>query len=127
MKSETRSWVKKAEDDLRVARHEAAAEDPVRDAIGFHCQQAAEKYLKALLCELGLRIPRIHNLAEILVLLLPFHAVLAPLKRILVTLSRYAVDDRYPGLSTSTRQMRAALRHAERVGAEARTILGLPT
>ena len=89
--------------------------------------QAAEKYLKALLCELGLRIPRIHNLAEILVLLLPFHAVLAPLKRILVTLSRYAVDYRYPGLSTSTRQMRAALRHAERVGAEARTILGLPT
>jgi hypothetical protein len=44
----------------------------------------------------------------------------------LVSRSRYAVDYRYPGWSTSTRQMRAALRHAERVRLKVRTILGLP-
>jgi HEPN domain-containing protein len=97
----------------------------VRDAVGFHCQQAAEKYLKALLCEAGLHIPHIHDLDQILVLLLSHHPSLAPLKRILVALSHYAVDYRYPGWSTSTRQMRAALRHAERVRIEVRTILGL--
>jgi predicted nucleotidyltransferase len=53
---------RKAEGDLRVARNEAAVRDPVRDAVSFHCQQAAEKYLKALLCEAGLHIPRIHDL-----------------------------------------------------------------
>jgi HEPN domain-containing protein len=126
MRSTTRAWVKKAESDLRVARNEAAQTDPERDAIGFHCQQAAEKYLKALLCEQGLPIPRIHDLDALLVLLLPHHSLLAPLQRILVSLSHFAVDYRYPGFSTSTRQMRAALNHAERVRREVRAILALP-
>jgi HEPN domain-containing protein len=82
MKRGTRSWIKKAEGDLRVARNEAAEPDPVKDAVGFHCQQAAEKYLKALLCDAGLAIPRIHDLDRLLVLLLPHHAELGPLKRI---------------------------------------------
>ena len=109
-----------------MARNEAATIDPVKDVVSFHCQQAAEKYLKALLCELGLHIPRIHDLDQLLVLLLPHHALLAHLQRILVSLSHYAVDYRYPGRSASTRDMRTALRHAERVRLEVRTILGLP-
>jgi HEPN domain-containing protein len=92
----------------------------------FLCQQAAEKHLKALLCELGLHIPRIHELDQLLVLLLPHHTILAPLRRILRSLTNYAVDYRYPGRSASTRKMHAALRHAERVRLEVRTILGLP-
>jgi HEPN domain-containing protein len=28
----------------------------------FHCQQAVEKYLKAFLKELGVAVPRIHDL-----------------------------------------------------------------
>jgi HEPN domain-containing protein len=126
MRNTTRQWVRKAESDLRVARNEAAQDNPEKDAVGFHCQQAAEKYLKALLCELGLPIPRIHELHELLVLLLPHHCDLSPLKRILVSLSRYAVEYRYPGRSASTRDMRAALAHAERVRLQVRTILGLP-
>jgi HEPN domain-containing protein len=110
---------------VRVARNEAAKPNPERDAVGFHCQQAAEKYLKALLCELSLHIPRIHELDDLLILLLPHHRQLAALKRILVSLSRFAVDYRYPGISATTRQMRAALRHAERVRLQARAILGL--
>ena len=88
-----------------MARNEAATIDPVKDVVSFHCQQAAEKYLKALLCELGLHIPRIHDLDQLLVLLLPHHALLAHLQRILVSLSHYAVDYRYPGRSASTRDM----------------------
>jgi HEPN domain-containing protein len=98
----------------------------VADAVAFHCQQAAEKYLKALLCELGLHIPRTHELDKLLVHLVPHHGILAPLQRVVVSLSRFAVDYRYPGRSASTREMRGALRHAERVRLEARTILGLP-
>jgi HEPN domain-containing protein len=126
MKSETRSWVKKAESDVRVARHEAALPNPERDAVCFHCQQAAEKYLKAILCEQGHPITRTHDLARLLRDHLSHEKSLKPLRRLLASLTRYAVDFRYPDFSASTRQMHAALRHAERVRLEARSILGLP-
>ncbi len=124
MKKETRAWVRKAESDWKVAGREAAAADrDVRDVVAFHCQQCAEKYLKALLEEHGAAIPKIHHLHQLLSLLLPFEPSLRGLKSRLVILSRYAVDYRYPGFSTSTREMRAALRHAERVRSKVRTIL----
>ena len=58
--------------------------------------------------------------------LLPHHATLVSLRRILIALSDYAIEYRYPGRSASTRKMHAALRHAERVRLSARTILGMP-
>jgi HEPN domain-containing protein len=85
----------------------------VKDAVSFHCQQAAEKFLKALLRELGLPIPRTHDLDQLLVLLLPHHGFLAPLKRILVSLSHYAAiiatlgDQRRPGRCTPRYAMRS--------------------
>ena len=47
-----REWIEKADADLEVARRmaaEAADRLRIREIVGFHCQQAAEKYLKALL------------------------------------------------------------------------------
>jgi hypothetical protein len=79
-----------------------------------------------LLQEFGLSIPKIHDLEQLLAALLPRAGSLKSLKARLVILSRYAVDYRYPGFSTSTREMRAALRHAERVRLKVRAILGLP-
>jgi HEPN domain-containing protein len=92
----------------------------------FHCQQAAEKYLKALLQELGLAVPKTHNLNDLLDLLVPHDAALAALRRRLKGLTRYAVEYRYPGLRARTREMQSALRNAERVRAELRDRLGLP-
>ena len=99
LKRATRSWVRKAEGDIRAARQLAAAADPEKDAVAFHCQPAAEKYLKALLCDLGLHIPHIHELDDLLVVVLPHYPVLRSLRRFLVGLSRYAVENRYPGES----------------------------
>jgi HEPN domain-containing protein len=92
----------------------------------FHCQQAAEKYLKALLQEHGSVVPRTHDLDDLLDLLLPHDATLAPLRKALHSLTRYAVDYRYPDMQATTRQMNAALRHVARIRGEARTRLGLP-
>lgn len=39
----------------------------------FHCQQSAEKYLKALLEELGAAIPKTHDLEDLADLLLTHH------------------------------------------------------
>ncbi len=92
----------------------------------LHCQQAAEKYLKAIFRERGHRFLHIHDLGRLLSDLLPHEPSLGPLRRILESLSQYAVEYRYPDFSATTRQMRAALRHAERVRLQVRTILGLP-
>ena len=113
MKRETAKWVRKAEQDWEVAHKLAGQKPPPRDIVCFHCQQAAEKYLKALLQESGLVMPRIHELADIVDLLLPADATLARLRRIADSLTQYAVDYRYPGEMASKRQMEAALRHVD--------------
>ncbi len=71
MKRKTLTWVRKAEDDWDAACELAARSPPLRDAVCFHCQQAAEKYLKALLQEKGGAIPKTHDLEDLLDLLLP--------------------------------------------------------
>ena len=126
MKRQTAQWVLKAEDDIESARTLAALAKPKRDAACFHCQQAAEKYLKALLQETGLAVPRTHELEDLLDLLLPQDATLAPLRRGLRSLTPYAVNFRYPGVRATTRRMQAALRQAERVRTALRARLGLP-
>jgi HEPN domain-containing protein len=47
----------------------------------FHCQQAAEKYLKALLQEKGAAVLKTHDLEDILDLLRPYDHTLTPLRR----------------------------------------------
>jgi len=81
----------------------------------FLCQQAAEKYLKALLQENGLVVPKTHELVNVLNLLLPGDASLLPLRRKSRSLTQYAVDYRYPGMMASRRQMEAAVRHVDEI------------
>jgi HEPN domain-containing protein len=126
MKRETARWVRKAEQDWEVAHKLAGETPPPRDVVCFHCQQAAEKYLKALLQENGLVVPRTHQLDDLLVLLLPGNATLARLGRKAGSLTQFAVDYRYPGLMASKRQMEAALRHVDQFRLESRGTLNLP-
>jgi HEPN domain-containing protein len=126
MNRPTAQWILKAEEDWDVARDLAARKPPPRNAVCFHCQQAAEKYLKALLQESGAAVPRTHELEDVLDLLLPFDSTLAPLRRGLHSLSRYAVEYRYPGPRATTKQMETALRKVERIRSEVRQRLGLP-
>jgi hypothetical protein len=58
-------------------------------------------------------------------LLLPVHATLSPLRRMLMSLSRFAVEYRYPNWRANARQLKAALRHVDLVRAESRELLGL--
>jgi hypothetical protein len=63
---------------------------------------------------------------DLLDLLLPHDATLAPLRRSVASLTKYAVEYRYPGVRAKTRQMQSALKAAERVRTELRDRLGLP-
>ena len=55
----TREWVTKAEEDFSVAGGLVRRRKiPAWNAICFHCQQCAEKYLKARLQEANIGFPK---------------------------------------------------------------------
>jgi HEPN domain-containing protein len=125
MKRTTREWLRKAESDFRLATAIARGTEPFHDEQCFHCQQSAEKYLKALLEELGVAVPRTHVLKDILALLMPHHPALTGVRRGLTFLTRFAVETRYPGDHASKRQAASALRWAARVRDSCRSLLGI--
>ena len=55
-----RQWISRAENDLLNVRNNLAAQEIPWDTICFHSQQAAEKYLKAVLVFYDQPIPRTH-------------------------------------------------------------------
>jgi len=126
MKQSTREWIQKAELDFQGARA-LSLRRKVRfhDLVCFHCQQSAEKYLKARLEEAGCRIPRTHDLGDLLDLLLPLEPLWAALRPALDALSDYAVDFRYPGNSANARDAKTAIQNAKAARQEARLALGL--
>lgn len=118
--------MQKAEADFAIARQSRRSKKPLlHDGVCFHCQQCSEKYLKGLLEELGLAVPRTHNLDELRRLLLPHHPVLRSLGRGAVFLTNFAVAARYPGENASLRQAKAAIRWATRIRTTARRLLGI--
>jgi len=92
-----RQWLTKADQDLAVAAHLLSEEAPFLTAAAFHAQQAAEKYLKALLVRHQVEFPKTHDLGELLDLLATADAALAQQLRAAEGLNPYAVDTRYPG------------------------------
>lgn len=67
------------------------------DLICYHCQQAAEKYLKALLLHYGQPVKRTHDLEELLDLIFPFeNSINANVYNKALIIKNYAVHIRYP-------------------------------
>jgi len=71
--------------------------------------------------EWGLPVPKIHELDDLLTLLVPRDPTLQSVRRGLRGLSRFAVEYRYPGFHADGRKAQAALRRAERIRLEVTT------
>jgi HEPN domain-containing protein len=127
MKKTTSEWVRKAEADYRLAAKLATGREPFHDQLCFHCQQAAEKYLKALLEELSLAVEKTHDLDRLLTQLLPHHPFLRSHRRGLAFLTNFAIGTRYPGDNARKRQAVSAFRCAGRVRDACRALLGIRT
>jgi len=89
-------WLDKAEEDFRVAGYLSSGETVFLSAIGFHAQQAVEKYLKALLVHHQVEFPKTHDIQELLNLLAPVAPSLAGSLRDAAELTPYGVEVRYP-------------------------------
>src|SRR5580692_5314543 len=97
MTAQTRQWVQKAEADFDAVLLLRRSRKPSRfDTIRFHCQQCAEKYLKARLQEAGVRFPRTHDLASLLSMLRMIEPGWHKMHADVVALTDAAVEFRYP-------------------------------
>ena len=92
-----RQWLEKAEEDFGVAELLLAERAPYLSAVGFHLQQAAEKYLKALLVHHQVEFPKTHDLGKLLDLLAVVEAPLTKSLEDVTNLDPYSVEARYPG------------------------------
>ena len=62
---EVQAWLRKAGDDLRSAQVDLAAAPPLIEDALFHCQQAAEKAMKAFLTAHDTTFRKTHDLDEL--------------------------------------------------------------
>jgi HEPN domain-containing protein len=93
---EVQAWIGKAENDLKNIELVLPYEDAPLDTVCFHAQQAAEKYLKALLTFLGTAFPKTHDIPELL-LLLPEDSQVPSSVGDMSDVADAAVGVRYPG------------------------------
>ncbi|PWC33605.1 HEPN domain-containing protein [Azospirillum sp. TSO35-2] len=90
------AWLTAASVDLRAGRACLSVPDPIVTAATYHCQQAAEKLVKAVLVWLDVDVPRSHDIDALVMRIprgLPLREALLPLGRF----TAYATLYRYPG------------------------------
>lgn len=95
---EVRQWLHKSDHDLRsAARLMSGDEEPLLDTAVYHCQQAAEKALKAYLTAHGVVFSKIHLLSPILSLCADIDSSFVQLSDAAELLTPLATEFRYPG------------------------------
>ncbi|HLF68703.1 MAG TPA: HEPN domain-containing protein [Gaiellaceae bacterium] len=94
---EVSAWLTRARQDLRAAEVDLRVEPPLLGDAAFHCQQAVEKALKALLAFHGRPFRKTHDIGELAVACLKHERSLEPLLRQSAPLTEYAWRFRYPG------------------------------
>ncbi len=122
---EARRWIEKADNDLRNAECVLGMrENCPTDTVCFHCQQCAEKYLKAFLIFRNTAFPRTHDLVVLLNLAEEVGGLPLRVEQV-QPLNRYSVEGRYPGdwEPIALEEASDALTMARRVREVVRTML----
>lgn len=98
-------WVESAQADLLTIENNVAADRIPWDPVCFHAQQAAEKYLKALIVRRWRQPPRTHDLRKLVELCRQYGWRLGAIDGDCETLTSRAVDSRYPDDSFRPRRL----------------------
>ena len=116
MREITNEWISKAEGDYRTADALLyEIEVPEIDTACFHCQQCAEKYIKAFLTEHDIDFPRSHGLVSLMELCFIVDASFKKIHENLRKLENYGVVIRYPGLTVPLEMAHEAFQDATTV------------
>jgi HEPN domain-containing protein len=109
-------WVRKAEEDYETATTLIRKRKrPTPNTVCFHCQQCAEKYLKAFLVQQEVVFARIHDLRELRRLAVKIDPTLDLITDLLLYLNPYAVEFRYPGEEATIEEAREAVAAMKKV------------
>jgi HEPN domain-containing protein len=92
-----RGWLAKARSDLATARLLVTGPEKHFDTGSYHCQQAAEKALKAWLTFHEVVFPKTHSLEDLLALCIPSAPGFTQFQRHAEELAPLATAYRYPG------------------------------
>jgi HEPN domain-containing protein len=114
LNDDIKAWIKKANEDFHAAHH--LHELHFFDTSCYHCQQSAEKYLKAIFAHYDEVIPRTHDLERLCFILidkgLNIHESLLDDCR---NLTSFATIVRYPGYDASHSDSYNTLKYANSV------------
>ncbi len=91
-----REWTVKGDNDLASATFLMNMRPVPLEIVGFHCQQAVEKYLKGYLVLKGVEPEKTHDLGLLLNRCIIFNSTFSELAETCALLSDYAVKARYP-------------------------------
>lgn len=112
-------WLEIIENEMRAIRNNLEGPEPAPAIAAYHCQQAAEKIVKAVLVVEGIPFRKTHDIDELVERLPSHHALRTDLKLLdrftpLATAYRYPMDEPEPPPSAETvaqwRDMIAAIR-----------------
>jgi HEPN domain-containing protein len=110
------AWMRKAEADLKAAEHLLTLNQEDYFTAAFHAQQAAEKFLKALLVRYQIAFPKTHDIQRLLDLADRADTAVKLRLASAVTLTPFGAEFRYPGEHVADIQAaRGALDNARRV------------
>jgi HEPN domain-containing protein len=110
-------WRILAERDMAVADHLANNMVPIpTEIIAFHCQQAAEKYLKGVLTVFGEEPPYIHDLDRLCKLAEKYRSSFASIASLCTIINYFSSQPRYDrGVDLSEADMRLVLEHTKTI------------
>ena len=117
--SPAKAWMIKAWRDLQTARRVAAGDPPFYDVAVYHCQQAAEKAVKAFLVHHGRLYEKTHDIEVLVDLACEIEPQLSQLADAADALTPYATRFRYPNaafaIEPKPTEFDEALQHAQAV------------
>lgn len=94
---EIRQWLIKANHDIGSAQRLLTGDAPFLDTAVYHCQQAAEKALKAYLTLKDTPFQKVHDLAVLIEQCMDLDRTFEQIRDISGILNPYATAFRYPG------------------------------
>lgn len=109
-------WLLAAEKDLKIAREDIVKPER-REDVGFHCQQAAEKFLKAFIISNNLEFRTTHDLETLLNICLLQHKEFESVRRECEMLTPFYIGTRYPqfGEELTHEEVKEVLQYAEKI------------
>ena len=117
--SEAKAWMVKAWRDLETARRATTGEPPFYDIAGYHCQQAAEKAVKAFLVYHGKPYEKTHDIEVLVDLAREIDSKFSELTDAADALTPYATRFRYPNATFAVEPLpveyNEALQHAKAI------------